>query len=77
MRDDLPAPDGPIMAVSSPERNSPDIDFRMVFGPAENKKFEFQKLQLKQNKNWNEMFQVLFFLFFSREANQGEGDMIS
>lgn len=51
MRDDLPAPDGPIMAVSSPERNSPDIDFRMVFGPAENKKFEFQKLQLKQNKN--------------------------
>lgn len=39
MRDDLPAPDGPIMAVSSSERNSPDIDFRMVFGPGENEKF--------------------------------------
>ena len=25
--DDLPAPDGPIIAVSSPERNSPDTPF--------------------------------------------------
>lgn len=26
---DFPAPDGPIMAVSSPDLNSPDIDLRM------------------------------------------------
>lgn len=29
---DLPAPDGPIMAVSSPARNSPLSPFKMVFG---------------------------------------------
>ena len=31
MREDLPAPEGPMMAVSSPERNLPEIHFRMVF----------------------------------------------
>jgi hypothetical protein len=35
MREDFPAPDGPIMAVSSPERNSPDMDFKMIFDPEE------------------------------------------
>lgn len=29
--EDLPAPDGPIMAVSSPDRNEPDKSFRTIF----------------------------------------------
>lgn len=39
MRDDLFVLDGFIMVVSFSERNFFDIDFRMVFGFVENKKF--------------------------------------
>lgn len=38
----IPAPDGPIIAVSSPDLNSPDIDLRMSRVPMEkNNNFRF------------------------------------
>lgn len=34
IREDLPAPDGPMMAVSWPDLNSPDTPFKIVFEAA-------------------------------------------
>lgn len=36
--EDFPAPDGPIMAVSSPDLKVPDTPFRIVFFPAKKRK---------------------------------------
>ena len=38
IRDDFPAPDGPITAVSSPELNLPEIPLRMSLRPEKTQK---------------------------------------
>ena len=38
MRDDFPAPDGPMTAVSSPELNLPEIPFRISLRPEKESK---------------------------------------
>lgn len=35
-REDLPAPEGPMMAVSSPEQNLPDTPFSTILDPEQN-----------------------------------------
>lgn len=41
MREDLPAPEGPMMAVSSPDLNRPCRFLRIVFSAKEKKDFSF------------------------------------
>ena len=37
IKDDFPAPDGPMIAVSCPDWNFPEIHFNMSFTPREKK----------------------------------------
>lgn len=59
INEDLPAPEGPMMAVSSPEQNFPEIHFRIFFTSTkisynglENKNFRtFLAFWIKQHNN--------------------------
>lgn len=46
-RVDLPAPEGPIMAVNSPDRMHPLTDFKIVFSPGKMKKIGQHEYKVK------------------------------
>lgn len=65
-REDFPAPEGPMMAVSSPEQNLPDTPFSTILDPKQN----IQQLVLTSNKT-NVITNILFrYLFFIQMINQ-------
>lgn len=46
---DFPAPEGPMMAVNSPDLNSPDIDLRMCRVSVKQNKYFFLFIFINEN----------------------------